>query len=414
MDIHIVNLLKTNNRVIIPEFGAFIVKSGSPRTIVFNEFLKYNDEVLLKEICRAEKISEDEATTQLENYTRELNSQLDLGQLHKIENLGTLSKDSNGRVHFEMLEGAGIDNAPTPQKKEEQKQPENFSTPVTNSIKEEKAKKEVSSTNEIKPKVTEPVKKAEEKKDIVESKKESGEALTKEEIMKEGEPKEKSVPSTINDEKKKPVTVNDKLKSSVSSSKPNERVTPPRAAVQEKKENPLTNYLNNNKNVVWYSLVAVILVGIAIWFFFNKEYLFDSSNKKKTAQTDEIVIQPDTDDTNVSENEETISENSKEIKEEINDNEVVKKEPEVKKETPAAKKTDSKRYYLVAGCFQQEKNADNYVEYLVGQGYNSEKFGKYGGLYAVSFNSYESFSEAQKELNKIKKATESQAWILYY
>ncbi|NJM14971.1 MAG: hypothetical protein HC896_05945 [Bacteroidales bacterium] len=52
MDAYIVELLNSNKRVIIPDFGAFIVKQGTPVTYVFNEFLKYNDGLLIDHVAK--------------------------------------------------------------------------------------------------------------------------------------------------------------------------------------------------------------------------------------------------------------------------------------------------------------------------------------------------------------------------
>lgn len=444
MDSHIINLLKTNNRVIIPEFGAFIVKSGSPRTIVFNEFLKYNDEVLLKEICRAENISDEEASKKLDEFTRELNSQLDLGQHHKMGKLGMLSKDNNGRIHFQMFGSDDVLESSEEPKKEEpekielkepiqdKKEPAEIKTPKEpfEITKETKEEVKPSPANE-EPKIEKPVE--EDLIQKVEAKKETAQTIEikKEEPKKDDNKKEKehekkitASSTNVKDDKKQALTLNDKLQAKFEKSE-RKAVIPPKEE-QKKEKGAFAAYLSDNKNIVWYGLLAVVIVAIAIWFLTaNKEYLFDSSNSKKTAKQDEVVIQPE--ETNEAETEEAENLNnenaesantagapeeeskSAELPKEVV-NEPVKTQPAVK----SNQSSGVKRYYIVAGCFQQESNADNYVNYLNGQGYNSVKFGKYGGLFAVSFDSFSSFSDAQKELNKIKKSTEPEAWILYY
>jgi hypothetical protein len=54
MEEYLSHLLENNNRVIIPEFGAFIVKNRQPLLLVFNEFLQYNDGALIDLITKQE------------------------------------------------------------------------------------------------------------------------------------------------------------------------------------------------------------------------------------------------------------------------------------------------------------------------------------------------------------------------
>lgn len=428
MDTHIVNLLKTNNRVILPEFGAFIVKSGTPRTIVFNEFLKYNDEVLLKEISRVENISESEAAKKLEEFTQELNSQLDMGQHHKVGTLGMLSKDNNGRVHFRMFK-----DEETPQEETSKAEPEPQKT--RKEPEKEVEKEEIISLSEEKKVIEAPEEKENVKSELKkeEPKKEEVKKVfqPKESPLKKDEPKEKIIPPPSKLEEKKTLTLNEKIKAKTENNKVRQSHVQPKKSYEQPKENDnkIITYLNNNRNVVWYGLVGIIVIAIAIWFIFNREYLFDSPDSSKMAQSDEVVIQPETEsaDNKVAESEVTES-NVDDNTPSDNTEEIIEASQRTSEATGGANvaatnetsseisrnQTSGKRYYIVAGCFQQEKNADNYVNYLNGQGYNSEKFGKYGGLFAVSFNSFASYSEAQKEMNKIKESTEPQAWILYY
>ena len=50
MEKYITELLDNNVRVVLPDLGAFIVKQRKPLKIIFNEFLKYNDGLLIEYI----------------------------------------------------------------------------------------------------------------------------------------------------------------------------------------------------------------------------------------------------------------------------------------------------------------------------------------------------------------------------
>jgi hypothetical protein len=69
------------------------------------------------------------------------------------------------------------------------------------------------------------------------------------------------------------------------------------------------------------------------------------------------------------------------------------------------------RYYIVAGCFRDEINADELVESLQNVGYKAEKFGKIGDLYAVSFASFDDKDLAVKELERIREEFHPDAWM---
>jgi hypothetical protein len=68
------------------------------------------------------------------------------------------------------------------------------------------------------------------------------------------------------------------------------------------------------------------------------------------------------------------------------------------------------RYYIVAGCFRDEVNADSLVSSLKLLGYKAEKFGKIGNLYSVCFASFDNKDIAVTELKKIREKVPS-AWM---
>ena len=73
-----------------------------------------------------------------------------------------------------------------------------------------------------------------------------------------------------------------------------------------------------------------------------------------------------------------------------------------------------KRYYIVAGCFREENNANSLVDKLTQKGHDAEKFGKIGNLYAVSYASFIDRAEAQRKLRSVREEEAPEAWIVYY
>lgn len=74
----------------------------------------------------------------------------------------------------------------------------------------------------------------------------------------------------------------------------------------------------------------------------------------------------------------------------------------------------SLRYYIVAGCFRDEINADELVDQLKDKGYHAEKFGKIGNLYAVSYASFSSKEEAAVKLEEMRANGSPDAWMTSY
>jgi len=72
---------------------------------------------------------------------------------------------------------------------------------------------------------------------------------------------------------------------------------------------------------------------------------------------------------------------------------------------------DDLRYYIVAGCFRDEINADELVKSLNDVGFKAEKFGRIGNLYAVSFASFDDKELAVKELQRIREEIHPDAWM---
>ena len=71
---------------------------------------------------------------------------------------------------------------------------------------------------------------------------------------------------------------------------------------------------------------------------------------------------------------------------------------------------ENEKYYIVAGCFRDEANANVLVESLKDLGYDAEKFGIIGNLHAVSYASFIDKEMAVRELQHIRE-TVPDAWM---
>lgn len=92
----------------------------------------------------------------------------------------------------------------------------------------------------------------------------------------------------------------------------------------------------------------------------------------------------------------TVDENV--VKQEVVD--TIKPEPVVQQQEEPVQVEKQMNYFLVAGCFRVRENADRLQEKLMGEGYNA-KIMPYYNLYMVTYEGYETRSEAQMALNRI-------------
>lgn len=85
---------------------------------------------------------------------------------------------------------------------------------------------------------------------------------------------------------------------------------------------------------------------------------------------------------------------------------------------PAVKLTvkedvDNLYYHIVASAFRNEANAENAMQELKRQGFNSRKLNRNPyGLYPVLYGSYPTYESAHENLREIRKKHNKEAWIL--
>ena len=70
-------------------------------------------------------------------------------------------------------------------------------------------------------------------------------------------------------------------------------------------------------------------------------------------------------------------------------------------------------YHVVAGAFLQEENATKMYDELIKLGYHAQKIHQNKhGLYPVIYGSFTTYTEAQTEMERIKKSHNPEAWLL--
>jgi len=175
MEQYILELIRDNNRVIIPNFGAFIIAKEKGFTILFNNFLSFNDGLLVEHVMKKENIDKLEATDRVNKFVEEINKTLDTEGSYKLIGLGTFTKDSSGILRFTQDEELNtsffvdteaeesndelldIDNSAAEEPEEKKEEPQVTAPPVENEEKEtpvvepeeeEKGKEQVTAVEE--------------------------------------------------------------------------------------------------------------------------------------------------------------------------------------------------------------------------------------------------------------------------
>ena len=90
--------LKSNRRLVVPDFGAFLAKEGGE--IVFSELLKRDDGVLTA-LLMAQGLSEIEAAGAVNRFIFEVRHDLQQAGIALVEGLGTFRRTEDGVIAFE-------------------------------------------------------------------------------------------------------------------------------------------------------------------------------------------------------------------------------------------------------------------------------------------------------------------------
>lgn len=369
---YIAELLKTNTRVIVPDFGAFMVKTtagSDDKQISFNDFLKYNDGLLVNFITKTESISKEDAQKKIKTYVDAINKELKVNQPYKVDGLGYLYKDPRGSVRFK----AGEDK------------PEAVEKP-----KSEPAKSAV--TLDEKPKVADPVKV---ENPVVKKADELGKPTTQVQGATLNDKLSQSKPSTT-DAKPQVKTGTPETKKVAGGSVPPKQTTP-------KAAKPTASGGNKSGGIIITAAIVVVLGAAAIIGYLNLDTVkgWFGMNDKPAVMVDSAAIKANQHRLDSLKRVQFVKDSIEQVKQDS-----INKAEELKAK-------NQKKYYLVAGSFKTKKYAEKFVEGLRADGYNAEIFMERRGFYRVSYNGYVDRQEAFNEYRKMKEKN-IEVWVLRY
>ncbi|MCK5781811.1 MAG: SPOR domain-containing protein [Flavobacteriales bacterium] len=156
--------------------------------------------------------------------------------------------------------------------------------------------------------------------------------------------------------------------------------------------------VNIGRKIVRYAAVLIPLIALgALSYYHNDDISIYSEASINPIITQPVLVQP------------KVAEEIVEKKEETK----VIVPVEVKDLAPVPEVTKILKYHVISGAFSKESNANKIIKRLSDKGVDSEVIGRTrGGLYLVSYDSFEKLSEARKFLTKIKSNENLEGWIL--
>jgi hypothetical protein len=367
MEQYLLDLIKNNNRVIVPNFGAFIVSRDAGTTVLFNNFLSFNDGLLINHISKEKGIDTNEATQQVTNFVDKVKQELDRKGEYTFEKLGRFTKDQNGILRFtqdaqiaKLLPG------------EKEKKDDSALLDIDNEASEE------SKPNQPEGKKTEP--EAPKKAD-------AASAQSKPQLNQD----KKSATENTKTEKKQP----EKKQKTVASPK---KPVPPPTTAKKVDANPPEEYDHKKSMLPPWVIALLILIPLIVllllYFFIWK----DKDNKKEfpTKQievVDTVATQKVIDSAAIKKAEE----------------ERLIKEQEEKEATQKAK---IRKHHIIVGSFKNEANAKKLLNKLKSKGFENATSFSNNSLIMVSATSFESLIEAREAQEKFLQEYRMENWIM--
>jgi len=420
----IVELIQEHKNVIVPGLGSFIKSEGAGSfTVLFNEYLKYNDGLLQNKVQQKASCTKEEAMDLITSYSNAVLTQIEVDGSYLIIDLGIILRKS-GKITFEY--------------KGEEKSPG-----TTEEIEEADGTAATPrSEDEIETTIL---------NDIKDANDEGVDPIVTEESLSTGEQRlEDDTPEADIDEEKDEVPDPSDLELEELSS-----ITQVSASIEEEEKTagsssesseltsttPPANKPRKGKGMLWLG-TGFLISGLSLLFWLqrdqlseflgmdNKDLAMESSLDSTQEEGKNVLLEIEDSSTNMETDQsltakitvDSTNENLDTIKqpEEIVDTveSTFQEEIETSYTEPeeAGNTASIKKYHIIGGSFSSEKNASQFVETLKENGYNKALIiGQRNELYTVSFGGYDSKDDAKEQADRIISDGKFQgAWVLYY
>jgi cell division septation protein DedD/nucleoid DNA-binding protein len=458
LDDYIKELIATNNRVIIPNFGAFLLRATSKNKnkkaledkiedIYFSPFLKFNDELLVNHIIQKEGGDQTGAMEKVKEYIKTIEGQVKDQGSYTIEDLGNFYMDDQGKIQFKIRQGAekGAEEAATgPEKtttEEEQPDKQQKESPPSKTVNEKAGggKKTVGSS--ANGKMSE-AKKPKQETSAPDNKAESQQASSRASQPQDKTSQKQATGARTGSQGKSRAGSTSrsagKAASKTSGSPAGSKSPPPPPS----KSAGDKSGSGGNRGLILSIAIGVPVAVVFIWAMLNFDTVQDLFRKdsnqmnltEQQAQKSSMGGQQPSADKKAADRQAQQKKTSQQAAGQKSGQKAEKQTPgrsatkqggtEQQASAPQTQKqqdarqsqaaSTGKKYYLVAGSFKKRQNAVDFRKKLLEQGYNSEMIGERDGMHAVSYASFREKSKAQAELRRLRQEKGLTTWLLYY
>lgn len=362
MEKYILDLISENNRVIIPNFGAFIVSKEHGPSILFNNFLSFNDGLLVNYVAEQKGIETVAATDEVFNFVDGLKKELDESGEYVIKKLGTFKKDENGILRFNQSDDFAAQ----------------FTEGLVKSDEASEEKLEGAETSEETSETKDGV--------LILDEEKSEDTSIKDEVEEKAVDVEKT---KVDDEPAKPIVKEFPKKDN------KVIVTPPvstKAEAEKKKPEPIkkTTYKKtvvkqkeDKRGLIAFIAIAVIVVLCVVGYF----VFFNKPEKEPIKIAQKEIVKPKPKKTPVKKDT-TLAEKKK----------VVKPKEEAKPVVPALAKG---QFHIIVGGFKNVENANKMVDKLKSEGYTNAQMIVKDKMHLVSIDNNVSYSKMEAKQQEI-------------
>jgi len=419
---YIRELLKDHDRVIIPNFGAFLKSKGEIKKIIFNEFIKFNDGQLINLISEKEGFPVSDASKRVDDFAEKIKNELSEKEKTEFEGIGYLYKDENGRTRFmdyeqETIEADELAGGATAAEKE--------SEPAADTDQEEEQTKE---------------KTAAPASDNTDGQEEKPETEKKAEAPDEQEKEEEPAPQQVKEEKTAPPEKAEvKSKPEPKTEQPKDVGTKPDPEKisqqdprmkQDEHDRP-----GRKKMIIWLLVIFIPLIAIGAYVIIDYQNIknFLTSEKVEPDETldrdlvpvqdmeqaevmpeeSEPAAQPEEQPTEEQQMPEQMTPAEQPASQEKSEQQMQQSEQTKESQPQETQYVPPKKYHLIAGVFTNKQNAEKKLKQLKEEGFYAEIVGRINDKYYVSYNSFKEKQDAAYEKDRlIEKGYET--WIYYY
>ena len=387
------SLLLKNNSLIVPGFGS-LIKSLSTGNITFNEFLKFNDGILEKELT-SQGLSKQDASEKINAFIDKVKSDIEQNQAFALGSIGSFRKNEKGSIIFEGKVSKTAVPPPTPTPKPTVAPPIKKDEKSLNEKLAEKKPEEKSINEQHEKQETKVVSKSAEPK--------------KEETKKETPPKEEKEKAQVIS---KPVT----MSSNSGHGEHDENyvnLTQEEIEARHKKV--------ALRGTIIFGILAIVV--IAFFSYINPHHEHGEEGHGHGAATEEhghdhgASGAMDEETAPAEMMEEGATEKS-EAKEEANASSPTSggnatasgdpANPAMEQNIPVT--TINQKFYVVSAAFSDEKKAKHLARLLMIMDYKSVVISPESGKYYTCTGGYSNYQDAQKTLAEYK-AKKADAWL---